>query len=304
MKEKVVRQVKRRLLTPRHGVRVIGVGAAKTGTHSFGAMYANAVSSGHELDSARIIRLYLDQIESGNKKRLHRFLRLRDLWRSLKIDASQINVYLIDDLEKLFPGSRYVLTVRPPIEWLRSIVDDSLRRTTNETWMKFRIYRFGGFDCSEHEKALTERGLFPLSGYLSYWRDAVERVVNRVPPSRMIVVRTSDLLPRSDEIAEFCGIERCRVSPEKARSYVNPTRSGVLQQVDIGYLSDLAERICGDLSASLFPDRPIAGTISELQGKAAVPDGSESIASAQAQNSGLPQPPRTKATRGNFRNRP
>ena len=120
------------LLPSRSGVRVYGVGAAKTGTHSFGEMFANRVRSGHEMDSEKLIVMHLDATRGGDRRELKEFLRKRDSKRSLKIDASQVNIYLMNELLEIWPDSRFVLTIRPPMSWLRSIIDDSLRRETNE----------------------------------------------------------------------------------------------------------------------------------------------------------------------------
>ena len=195
------------LLSSRDGVRVFGAGAAKTGTHSFGEMFSDRVRSAHEQDCAKLISLHLDSVDSGDRRALRRFLRWRDATRKLKIDASQVNVYLIDDLLELWPDSRFVLTVRPPMTWLRSIVDDSLRRDTGQIWKRFREYRFATpGPLPPEEKALSNRGLFSLSGYLGYWADSITRVTDRVPAEQVLVLSTDSLHERSAEIADFCGI--------------------------------------------------------------------------------------------------
>ncbi len=160
----------------RDGPRIYGVGAAKTGTHSLAAMFPSQIRSMHEADAEHLIELHLEREVSCECQDIRAFLRERDQHLQLKVDVSQVNIYLLDDLETLFPESLYILTVRHPITWLRSIIDDSLRRGTTETWMRFRHYIFGypsGF-CA-HERILEDNGLFTLRGYLTYWRDAIER---------------------------------------------------------------------------------------------------------------------------------
>ncbi len=247
----------RALFAPRVGGRVFGVGAAKTGTHSLAEMFAGRVASAHERDAESLIELLLDAAESGDRSRLRRYLRLRDRARRLTIDASQVNIYLLDELEALFPGSRYVLTVRPPAAWLRSIIDDSLRRSVSPTWIRFRRYRFGDGAFAPEEEALRARDLFTLEGYLSYWRRSVDVVTERLPTDRLLIVETKDLAPRREEIGAFCGLPGGHAEAAAAHAFANPTRSGVLGEIDRAFLLGALERICGPLNERHFPNRPL-----------------------------------------------
>jgi hypothetical protein len=263
---RISRHLRRITHSSREGARIYGVGAAKTGTHSFGSMFEDRVAADHEMDSERLIRLHFSRLETGDDRRLRNFLRFRDWWRNLKIDASQVNIYLIDDLESLFPGNRYVLTIRPPVPWLRSIIDDSLRRKTSKTWKKFRQFRFGeNKNLPVQEEVLESRGLYSLRGYLGYWRDSIERVIDRIPPERLMIVDTRDLAQRSEEIADFCGLPGGGVVAQRAHAFANPTRFGILSEIEPSYLEETVENLCGPLSQQLFPDDSIAEDIEALR---------------------------------------
>lgn len=252
-----------RYFEPR-GIRVYGVGAAKTGTHSLGTMFADRVRSAHELGAQHLIRLILDA--GDDRRKIRRHLRVRDALLRLKVDASQVNIYLVDDLLALYPDSRFVLTIRPPMSWLRSIIDDSLRREISPTWMRFRHFRFdwpGPFPAEE--VALEERGIFQIAGYLSYWRDAIERAVNRVPAEQLLVVKVEELEARSAEIAAFCGIPGGAVDPERAHAFVNPRRFHVLSEVPAEHLLSVAEAECGDLMRQYFPERDLAADVDAIR---------------------------------------
>ena len=252
-------------LPPLERERVFGVGAAKTGTHTFGAMFADTVPSLHEADAENLIRLHLDRVATGDPTALHNYLKVRDRRRMLTVDASQLNIYLLNDLEALFQGNRYVLTVRHPVRWLRSMIDDSLRRDVSETWMRFRRHRFG--DPTGHpvqQRALAERGLFTLQGYLSYWRDAIERVHASCPTDRLLVVTTGTLSYNAAKIARFAGIASLAAPPPTGRTFANPTRSGVLEQVPERYLVEVVSEACGEWVERLFPDESIVAAVAEL----------------------------------------
>lgn len=244
-------------IRPRGGVRIFGVGAPKTGTNSIAGIFRHTVTTAHEQDAERLIQLHLERERTGSHSRVRRFLFMRDRWRNLKIDSSHVNIYLLDDLERLFPQSRYVLTVRPPLDWVRSMIDDSLRRGASETWHQFRDYRFGAKASAKEEVALEKRGIYSLGGYLHYWQDAIERVVQRIEPDRLLVVKTEEISSHVGPIAEFCGVSANRVAGGKTKFFANPTRFGVLGEMDPDYLIDTTEKICGDLSRRLFPDYSI-----------------------------------------------
>ena len=228
-KARVLGKVARNVIAHPGKPRIFGVGAAKTGTHTLGEMFAHRQPTAHEMDAERLIELWLDSRETGEDGRLRRFLRRRDLKRGLKIDASQVNIYLLEHLKVLFPDSRYVLTVREPRAWLRSIIDDSLRRTVSPVWMRFREVRFGQPRFAPQDAPLQERGLFPLRGYLDYWRHSIEAVVHDVAPDRLLVVRTEDLDRRRHEIADFCGLASAEA--QSLHSFANPARYGVLEEI-------------------------------------------------------------------------
>jgi hypothetical protein len=246
------RQVANILAGPHPVPRVFGVGAAKTGTHTIGSMFADRVASAHEQDAERLIRLLMDH--GSGSPALRRYLTSRDRSRRLLIDASQVNIYLIDDIEALFPNSLYVLTVRTPAAWLRSIIDDSLRREVEPVWHEFRDYRFGRKAAAATPDApLAAADLYTLAGYLGYWRFSVERVLNGIAPERRLVVETSQLAARAADIARFSSVPEPERPPLTTHSFRNDTRSGVLDQIDPAHVEAQLEAIAGPLSRTLFP---------------------------------------------------
>lgn len=244
--------VVRNLSMPSTAPRIFGVGAAKTGTHTIGEMFADTVPSAHEADAERLISHILQERDGVRPGALQRYLRWRDLKRGLRIDASQVNIYLLDHLEHLFSGSRYILTVRDPRAWLRSITDDSLRREVSPIWMRFRNMRFGEMPFTPEDEPLMRRGLYPLRGYLNYWRHSIESVRSRVPADRLLTVRTDEIDARGAEIARFCQLEDWR--QERVHSFANPERFGVLEELDSSYLEDcIAEATTDEVNAALKP---------------------------------------------------
>lgn len=266
----IFRKQMRHLSRPRRtGVRVYGLGASKTGTHTLSEMFEARIRCGHEADANRLIPRILHKAETGDAAPLHRFLRLRDALRGLKIDSSSVNAYLIDDLLALYPDSRFILTVRAPGPWLRSMVDHSVLRDPTEAWKRFRTWRFG--PRSGHppeEAALDDAGLYPIAAYLGYWRQSVGAALDTVPPEQLLVLRTEEIGPRAAEIAAFCGLEP-DLAPKTTHSYANSFRSGLLDGLEDDYLEALLERETGALARRALPGWSAAGDVARLRGKTA-----------------------------------
>lgn len=245
--------------------RVYGVGAAKTGTHSLAAMFADRARVGHEADSALLIRLILDRARSGDAGPLSAALAARDRKRRLAFDVSHVNVYLVDLIEALFPGSRFVATVRRPLDWLDSFFNESLGRPAPAVWHRFRDFRFGSARATAPEEAvLAERGLYPLSGYLRYWRTTVDTVLTRIPPDRRFLVETATLATEAPNLARFCGVPDPDRPPHTVHIYANPARFDILARIPPVYLIDITERLCGDFARVVFPGWSAEGELADI----------------------------------------
>lgn len=253
---------------PRRSCRVFGVGAAKTGTHTIGQMFADRVPARHEADAARLIRLV---IEAGPRSpALRHFLRVRDRWRGLQIDASQVNVFLLEDLRELFPDSRYLLTVRPPGAWLRSFLDDSLRADAPQVWHRFRDFRFGARARAQGpEAALGEAGLYTLDGYLKYWAFCVTEMRSRVPADRLLVVRTEQIGARAADIARFAQVPDPARPPATTHAYRNTQRFGVLNRIPRDHLAERLEAVAGPAARAVLPGWTVDGDLDGALGSPA-----------------------------------
>jgi hypothetical protein len=231
------------------------MGAAKTGTHSLADIFGDAVPAAHEPEARRAISHILLKRATLNGRMLRNYLAERDGRLGLTIDASQLNIFMARDLVALFPDSRFVMTVRHPADWLRSMIDDSLRRDIDPFWQAFRLLRFGWpKGHPPEEAALARRGLHRLAGYLGYWRFAIEEIERTVPPDRLLVVDLRELSARQAEIARFCGLDVGAARAEPVVRFANPARFGVLEEIAPDYLARIIERECGALLSRYFPD--------------------------------------------------
>ncbi|WP_421857108.1 hypothetical protein [Oricola sp.] len=185
----------------------------------------------------------------------------------LAIDASQLNIHLIEDLEYLFEANRYILTVRRPLSWLRSFVDDSLRRDVTDIVMRYRRYRFGAPDGhAPAERVLADHGLHTVSGYLRFWQCAVEFVLAVAPPERLIIVETDQIANRVGEIARFVGLDDIAPHLSAPHAHANYQRSGVVERIDRDFLIEQCEEICGDTARLVMPGWSAAAEMARIAG--------------------------------------
>lgn len=216
----------------------------------------------------QIINLLLERENTGSNADLLQYLAWKGSARRLKINSSQVNIFMIRELRELFPGSNFILTMRHPLEWLRSMLDDSLRQETSDHWHRFRDFRFGSKEnLPNEEAALAEAGLYSLTGYLTYSRTAIILSRLNIGQDPILILRTEDLLRRSKEVAEFCGIDWFVPEESKAHAYVNPTRFGLLKKIDQEYLVEKTEEICGDLLREFYPERDTRQLLEELNAR-------------------------------------
>ncbi|MGB3472834.1 MAG: sulfotransferase [Erythrobacter sp.] len=239
----------------RRGCPVYGVGAAKTGTHSLAAMFEPYVASEHEPDQIELIELLLDREQTGVSRQLYRFLRERGKRHPLKVNASQINIYLLGEILELHPDAKFVLTTRHPLDWVRSIIDDSLRRDIGNSWRRFRDFRFGmPAKLGGPDDSLARAGLYTLEGYFSYWSQAMRIPLGAIQNERLLIVRTEQLFDTSEQIADFCEISGFVPDEKKSHAFANPFRSGLLGELGKGHVLSTMERVCGGYLRKHFSD--------------------------------------------------
>ena len=114
--------------------------------------------------------------------------------------------------------------------------------------------RIDDFRPTKFDAPLTERGLPPLACYFQLWAGHNERVLDVVPPSRLLVVETHEILARLPEIAAWAGVPLETLRPDRGWLFSTPEKHRVLSTLDRSYVHDTAVRICGPLMNQYFPE--------------------------------------------------
>lgn len=241
----------------RRKCRLYCVGAAKTGTHSIAYMFdEKVIRSTHEPDGSELIDWIL-RLSGGNSTapEFQSYLLRRDDRLCLDVDSSQLNFFLLDYLREAFPSAHFLLTIRDVYSWLDSFINHSLRQSVSERRSKLRDLRFGPRKSGPPvERALLDKGLYSLDGYLSYWTRHNSIVLSTIPKDRLLTVRTDQISERAYEIAAFAGLPKASILKEKTHAFKSPVSFHVLRDIPAWYLETKVQEHCGALMAQHFPE--------------------------------------------------
>ena len=234
------------------------MGLGKSGTHSLAAMFSGSLRVAHEAEAGELIEKILAWRHGQLKEEdFHAWLRARDRRLALEVDASCLNPWLLDFLLREFPDARFVLTIRDCYSWTNSFLNHWLRQpATDARWATLNAMNFGSIDgpFAPAEQRLKELGFYPLAVYLKHWAKKNGRIVEKIPPARLLVVRTDQLRARALEIADFAGVPHCMVNLDKTHEFSNPAKQDLLRQIDRDFVEREVERCCGPLMAQYFPE--------------------------------------------------
>jgi hypothetical protein len=150
---------------------------------------------------------------------------------------------------KAFPDAKFILTVRAPRAWLRSITDRCINNPRDKLaphFTKLRDFCFGEppTEYPEEESALAVHpDLHSLEGYLKYWGWHNRKVLNDVPPDRLLILRTTALNESIPKLASFFEVEETAFSPPRQRNK-SASRQHLLAEVDEEYIQHLISEQC------------------------------------------------------------
>jgi len=236
---------------------VFGVGMPKTGTHSLAAVLSR-YRTWHEPLIERFMHVAMQRSDGALSDDAARALirRLdRRMW--LEVNASYVNYCLLDLLLQEYPHAKFVLTIRDCYSWLDSMFNQLLGREHSEFAMQFHQWLGDSFAPGSHQegdRALAERGFWPLDLWLTSWKEHATQVQAMVPGNRLLIIRTQDIQRDIPRLAGFLGIAPDTLDASRSHDYTAAAKFRVLSEIDPDYLRARVEVICGDLMRTFFPE--------------------------------------------------
>jgi hypothetical protein len=201
--------------------QVYGIGAAKTGTTSLARLMADDLRSHHEPKTKQTTRVIIDYLEGKlTEQQVAQYLLKRDHSLFLELEASPPLGYVCPILARIFPESKFIVTIRDPKKWLRSRLNYHHGISPKE-WEKYRKFIWSRHDKGHAacEKVLLEKNLYPISAYLGQYAEQYKIIFDNIDKSRVLIVNTDNINTSVNDIAEFCSVLNVQLEPKVARQY-------------------------------------------------------------------------------------
>jgi hypothetical protein len=219
----------------RRRVHVYGIGPPKTGTNSIARIFECSYRAGHEHHLEYTITLAFLKLEGkATEEEVKRALKRRESWDRLECESNALLIYSATELADLFPDAKFLCTVRSPMDWMRSAIDQHLNVSRSDRaepnartlrpWL-YNVLPRGAYP--EEEKPLAEAGAWNVRAYLDFWTDHYERALD-LPRDRVLFLRTRNISSSIERIAKFIGNEPARLSRSNSHANRTEKRNGVM----------------------------------------------------------------------------
>ena len=245
------------LLRPRR-LDVCCCGLSKTGTHSLAGIFENYRSAHHPDGDVRLPLAMAWLKGEASDAEASEVLRRRDRLLRLEMESSSLSGILIEPLSRACPDKKFILTLRDVYSWCDSWIDHNLNQPANPAspWAaldRVRL-RVDAVPATKFDAPLVARGLRPLACYLQLWSDHNRRVLETLPPERLLLLETGRIEERVQDIAAWAGVPAETLRRDRAWLFAAPKKHRVLASLDPSYVQDTVDRICGALMTRYFPD--------------------------------------------------
>jgi len=254
------------LLRQRH---LFCVGLPKAGTESIARLFDRSFRSVHEPRYVESIELAC-AFEAGqlSTHEVTDALIARDREMRLDMEASHVMARFAPSLADTFKDARFILTIREPISWLDSEINQCINYPNSNTasgfapWIRLRNVCYGPIpaDRPSEELALETYQLHSLDGMLGYWQRHISGVLKGVPRDRLLVLRVEDLSNSLEQIAKFADVPGSSLAAERSHSHKAAVRHRVLSGIPADYLRSKVAQHCSALCDVYYPDSEPART--------------------------------------------
>lgn len=235
---------------------IIGLGNFKTGTVSLVEVLKPHLKAAHEPHAFTFAKRFLTFAKNQRcESRWKDFLCRRDKALQLEFEASGFLTLEAGRLANLFPKAKFILTVREPLSWVRSLMRHILlnrQRLGCYYWdTVFEVY-FGSEAFPKEEASLQGQSLYPLKGLLKYWVESNTHVLDSIPAKRLLVLRTEKLSDSLSELEEFIGLEKGSLDVSLSHAHHSKDSFDPLTDVNLGYLKEMTRKITQPLESRIW----------------------------------------------------
>jgi hypothetical protein len=242
------------------------IGPPKTGTTSLSGMFSKNYRSRHEPNKFYSIKVILD-FKNGRitQKQMIKYLKMQERGLCLDFNSSFYNIYFLEFLVNEFPGAKFVLTVRDCHSWMDSSYNHLIstnffgKKKLAEfiIWMlKSNQYKYHKEEANILTQAnkLVDYFLPSIDSLLDYWANHYKKAIETVPPEKLLILKTQNLLHDIDRIATFFSISSNSLDPTKHHLFKDNKKYNILSNIDKGFLDDRIDYYCGAIIEKYFSE--------------------------------------------------
>ena len=224
------------------------VGLPRSGTHSIAKMLEDEYMSSHEPYHASMIKFLMSEKNKSAKSR-EEYIRVRDSLLNLEMESTHLLHNFMPELVKLFPESKFLLTVREPRSWLESEFNQLLKPGKGKQisiWSNYDELKYGNFKSEPESNKIKGRGgLYPLKSILKYYKYHISAVIDNVPVDRLLIIDTFEIKLRIKEVSNFLNIDESKINLNKTHSAKNKNKIPLEQFLPDKEIEDLIARNLG-----------------------------------------------------------
>lgn len=234
------------------------VGTPKSGTTSVANIFRTHFRAAHEPRSKQTADYLLDHLNgSVSRKNFRRYLRARDQRMALEMESAHALHHCIDDLVEEFEEACFVLTIRYPLEWINSEINQNYKVDPNSYWGDLQKQRYvhPPYIFTKHDRKLKEYDLHPVSKYFEYWASHNSKVLGVVPSEKLLIIRTAEIEDRLHDLADFLDISEDLLDNRHSHSYKRRNKKlNIFKLVDPDFVRSMMLQHCQPLLDQLFPE--------------------------------------------------
>lgn len=206
-------------------------------------MFSSKYRSAHEATRQMVVDLMISRLNGQpTTQTAIRQLKQRDRELRLEMDSSNLLAMFAGELAEMFPKARFLLTVREPRAWLKSIINQHLNvdvsKRPADKLLRELLFMPPGVTYSHDEQELERLGLFPVDGYLSAWVTHYQGVIDVVPKNRLLIIRTEELKKAVDQLASFLSIPPDSIDNKRSHLHSCPHDHGVIERLPQALVED------------------------------------------------------------------
>lgn len=245
-----------------HQPKVLCIGNFKTGTVSLDGLLGQQLKGAHEPHAYLFARTWFKYAKGRiSQDKWKEFLVRRSNALTLDFEASGFLTTEAPLLAELFPNAKFVLTIRDPESWCRSMLRHIIKNRTKLGYHYWEpVLRHWFTDQPEatsdkaeaywphaqhefptEESSLKNQDLYPLKGLLDYWQQSNVQAIETIPEERLLILDTKKLSESIEQLAMFLNLEVQRLRAAKSHLHASLSSSDPLAALDSGLLKHVCE---------------------------------------------------------------